>query len=71
MLISELGRSIQADRQREIEERLRQRGLLEDAAHQAEEAVDGAVRSGFYRDGSKARPVGVRPSGMPAHGRPR
>jgi hypothetical protein len=68
MLINELGRSIQADRQREIEERLRQRGLLEDANEQARVEAELASRSPVTR---LPRPVGVRSSGMPAHGRPR
>jgi hypothetical protein len=68
MLINELGRSIQADRQREIEERLRLRGLLEDAEDQARVEVDEAPRSPFTR---APRPAAVRSSGMPAHGRPR
>jgi hypothetical protein len=71
MLINELGRSIQADRQRDIEERLRQRGLLEDAESQAQDAAE-ARRQEFSRAGSKRpRAVGVRSSGLPAHGRPR
>jgi hypothetical protein len=68
MLINELGRSIQADRQREIEERLRQRGLLEDADEQARAEAEVAPRSPFTR---APRPAGVQSSGMPAHGRPR
>jgi hypothetical protein len=71
MLINELGRSIQADRQREIEERLRQRGWLADAEDQARAAADEA-RRGFDPIGSKSiRQIGVRSSGMPARGRPR
>jgi hypothetical protein len=68
MLINELGRSIQADRQREIEERLRQRGLLEDGKQQAEAEAELASRSASTR---ASRPVGGRSSGLPAHGRPR
>ena len=68
MLIDGLGRTIQADREREIKERLRQRGLLRDAADSANlepggTTVPGGGRLGIRSSGSR--------SGLPAGSRPR
>lgn len=59
MLIEGLGRAIQADRQREIEERMRQRGLLQDVA-------DAAVLKVAVRGSRSSRSTGT--AGAPAHG---
>ncbi len=68
MLIDGLGRTIQADREREIKERLRQRGLLGDAADAADLELAGTtVPSAGSLD---IRNSGAR-SGFPARSRPR
>ena len=67
MLIHELGRSIQADREREIQERLRQRGLLADATDRTGQVILRAANVGA----NAVRTLEVRPSSAPAHGRPR
>lgn len=69
MLIDGLGRAIQADRQREIEERMRQRGLLQDVADAAELKV-ATTRAGGIRL-EVPRSAGARSQGSPAHGRTR
>jgi hypothetical protein len=65
MLIDGLARAIQADRQREIEERMRQRGLLRDAAD-ATETLDRRVARTIV-----PRSAGARSQSTPAHGRMR
>ena len=67
MLIDGLGRTIQADREREIKERLRQRGLLRDAADSGNLEL-GRRAAGV--DSLSIRNAGAR-SGFPAGSRPR
>lgn len=69
MLIEGLGRAIQADRQREIEERMRQRGLLQDVADAAELKVE-TTRAGGVRS-IVPRSAGARSHGIRAFGRTR
>jgi hypothetical protein len=66
MLIDGLGRTIQADREREIRERLRTRGLLRDA-------LESVVTGGLQATTSEApiRPAVGRSVGLPARGRTR
>lgn len=66
MLIDGLGRTIQADREREIEERLRQRSLLRDAL---EAIVTGGLQSSPTQP--RIRPAGGRSLSLPARGRTR
>ena len=68
MLIDGLGRTIQADREREIKERLRQRGLLRDAADSANLELEHTAVPGV--DPLSIRNAGAR-SGFPAGSRPR
>jgi hypothetical protein len=65
MLIDGLGRTIQADREREIQERLRQRGLLRDAL---EAIVTGGLQA---TPEPRIRPASGRSLGLPARGRTR
>jgi len=72
MLNEELGRAIQADREREIEERLRHRRLIQDA-------LEAIVTGGLQATPTEPRSVkttGTRPAvgrslGLPARGRSR
>ena len=66
MLIDGLGRAIQADREREIQERLRHRGLLRDA-------LEAIVTGGLQTTATEPRVRrAVGPSmGAPARGRTR
>jgi hypothetical protein len=66
MLIDGLGRTIQADREREIQERLRQRGLLRDAL---EAIVTGGLQAAPTEP--RIRPASGRSLGLPARGRTR
>jgi hypothetical protein len=66
MLIDGLARTIQADREREIQERLRQRGLLRDAL---EAIVTGGLQA--IPTDSRIRPASGRSLGVPARGRTR
>jgi hypothetical protein len=72
MLIDGLGRTIQADREREIEERMRQRGLLQDAL---EAIVTGGQQATAVEprkiETKGSRPAGGRSLGLPARGRTR
>jgi hypothetical protein len=66
MLIDGLGRTIQADKEREIQERLRHRGLLRDAL---EAIVTGGLQTTPAEP--RSRPVVGRSIGLPARGRTR
>jgi hypothetical protein len=66
MLIDGLGRTIQADREREIQERLPQRGLLRDAL---EPVVTGGLQT--TPTATRIRPAVARSVGLPARGRTR
>lgn len=69
MLIDGLARTIQVDREREIQERLRQRGLLRDAAEGRERTVTPAEPKDVSSIVIRGAAAGS--SGVAAHGRPR
>lgn len=66
MLILELGRTLQADREREIEERLRHRRLIQDAL---EAIATGGLQATPTEP--RTRPAVGRLLGLPARGRTR
>jgi hypothetical protein len=72
MLMYELGRTIQADRERDIEERLRQRSLLGDAL---EAIATGGMQATPTQPRdvatNRTRPAGGRSLGLFARGRTR
>ncbi len=72
MLIEGLGRTIQADRERDIEERMRQRGLLQDAL---EAIATGGLQVTALEprmiETTGSRPAGGSWLGLPARGRTR
>jgi len=69
MLIDGLGWAMQADRQREIEERMRQRGLLQDVADAADLKVAPTLARGIRS--IVPRSAGARADGIRALGRTR
>ena len=71
MLIQGLGRSIQADREREIEERMRVRGLLQDAAEAPRATVPQTSIAARSAASAGARSTRASGAAIPTPGRTR